>query len=333
MTRPVRFPLVPLLLLALLLTLLAAIAIGPLALSPRSLVSALLGSGAADVRTILWQVRLPRALAAALAGFALGLCGAAMQGLLRNPLAEPGVMGVSASAALAATATVYFGLAASAAWLVPVASIIGASAATLLIAGAALRLRGMATLILIGVALSALAGAVMALFVNLAPNPFSLSDLLNWTAGSVANRDAGDIAMAMPFIALGCLLLQLTRRSLGALTLGEETAHALGVNLPRLRLVIIIGTGLATGGAVALAGMIGFVGLVAPHLVRSAVGHDPARLLLPAGLVGAILLVLADIGIRLFPWGNELHLGTVAALLGAPVFAVIALRGGTVQHG
>lgn len=321
-------------LLALLLaTIIGACLLGPASLAPLDLIAAVLGDGSPVGRVILFDIRLPRAIAAALAGLALGTSGAAMQGLLRNPLAEPGVMGISASAALAATACVYFGLAGLTPWLVPLASLGGALLATALVAGAAVRLRGIASLILVGVAISALAGACMALLVNLAPNPFSLSDLINWTAGSVANRDWHDILISAPFILVGATILLSARRCLSALALGEEAAHGLGVDLFRNRMLIIIGTGLATGGAVALAGMIGFVGLIAPHMVRAAVGHDAGNVLLPAGIAGAALLVLADIAIRLFPWGNELHLGTLAALIGAPLFALIALRMGTIRHG
>lgn len=320
------------LLAALVLSISLASLIGPMPLSLGQMIAALRGEDAASA-TILFEIRLPRALAAALAGIALGASGAAMQGLLRNPLAEPGVMGVSASAATVATASIYFGLAALWPWVVPVASLGGALAATALIAGASFRLRGVASLILLGVAISALAGAVMALFVNLAPNPFSLSDLINWTAGSVANRDWSDIGLSLPFIAAGLLLLRASAPGLSALAMGEETAHGLGLNLARHRLLVIAGTGLATGGAVALAGMIGFVGLIAPHMVRAAVRHDAGMTLVPAALVGGCLLVVGDIAIRLFPWGNELHLGTLAALIGAPLFALIALRQGSVRHG
>jgi iron complex transport system permease protein len=320
--------------LAVLMVVLAmlACAFGPHAISMSDIIAAVNGANA-PAATILFDVRLPRTVAAALAGIALGASGAAMQGLLRNPLAEPGVMGVSASAATAATASVYFGLATIWPWVVPVASLGGALAATALIAGASFRLRGVASLILLGVAISALAGAVMALFVNLAPNPFSLSDLINWTAGSVANRDWSDVMLSLPFIVAGLLLLSLSARGLSAMALGEETAHGLGVDLLRHRLLVIGGTGLATGGAVALAGMIGFVGLIAPHMVRAAAGHDAGRALIPAALAGGCLLIVGDLAIRLFPWGNELHLGTLAALIGAPLFALIALRQGSVRHG
>lgn len=321
------------LLAILLIILLGSLAFGPVALSPADVATLFSDRPDPLIRTILLDVRLPRTCAAALAGLALGASGAAMQGLLRNPLAEPGVMGVSSCAALFATACVYFGFAASAPWLVPIASMAGAIFATTLIAITSMRLRGIASLILLGVALSAVAGAIMALFVNLAPNPFSLTDLLNWTAGSVANRDWGDMAISLPFIALGCALIVAAQSSLSVLALGEEAAHGLGVNLRRTRLLIVVGTGLATGGAVALAGMIGFVGLVAPYMVRAIVGHDAGRAIIPSALVGAALLMVADIGIRLFPWGNELHLGTLAALIGAPVFALIALKMGSIRHG
>lgn len=318
---------------SLLIACLASIAIGPVLLPLAGLARLLGEHGDPAIATILFDIRLPRTLAAAIAGAALGISGAAMQGLLRNPLAEPGVMGVSASAATAATAVIYFGIAPFAAWAVPIASLGGALMATAFLTLAGLRTRGIATLILIGIALSAFAGALMALFVNLAPNPFSLSDLINWTAGSVANRDTDDIAIALPFILTGCALLLSVQRPLGLLVLGEESAHALGVDLMRVRTVVVLGTGLATGGAVALAGMIGFVGLVAPHMVRAFVGHDAGRTLLPAALAGALLLVVGDVIIRVWPWGNELHLGTLAALVGAPLFLLIALKHGTIRHG
>jgi iron complex transport system permease protein len=316
----------------LLIVLLLSVISGPVPVDATRLWAGLSGSDAV-AQTILLDIRLPRAAAAMIAGMALGAGGAAIQGLLRNPLADPGVMGISACAATAATGSVYFGLAAAMPWVVPLASTAGALFATFIVALAAIRLRGVASLILLGVALSSMAGAGMALFVNLAPNPFSLSDLINWTAGSVANRDWAAIGLSLPLVILGLILIALARRSLSALTLGEEAAHALGVDLKRNRLLVVLGTGIATGGAVAIAGIVGFVGLVAPHMVRGAVNHDAGVLILPSALVGGLLLVVADMLIRLFPWGNELHLGTLAALIGAPVFALIALRVGTVRHG
>lgn len=304
----------------------AACLLGSTPLPLDRLFAALAGGGAPGDAVIVWTIRLPRALAAFLAGAALGASGAALQGLLRNPLAEPGVLGVSACATLVATVALYWGLASAFTLAMPIASIAGALAATALIAGIALRTSSVTTLILIGVGLSSFAGAAMALLLNLAPNPFTLADLINWTLGSVANRSFVEIIGAAPFLAIGLGLLLAGRRGLSALTLGEEAAAGIGLDLKRQRLLVVLGTGLATGASVALAGAIGFVGIVAPHLVRPWVGHDPGRSVLPSALLAGLLLVLADIGVRLIPTTNELRLGVVAALVGAPLFVLIAAR-------
>ena len=288
--------------------------------------TALLGRGDPADRLVVVHIRLPRAITAFVVGAALGASGAALQGLLRNPLAEPGVLGVSAMASLGATGALYYGLAALSAWVMPSAAIIGALAGTALIAFAALRTASAVTLILIGVGLSSFAGAAMNLMMNLAPNPFSLADMVNWMLGSVANRSFLDLAFAAPFLVVGIGVLFATRRGLSALTLGEEAASGVGLNLRQQRLSIVLGTGLATGGAVALAGIIGFVGIVAPHIVRPMVDHDPARSLLPSALLAGLILVLADIGVRLMPTVSELKLGVVAALIGAPAFVWIAMQ-------
>lgn len=306
----------------------AACLLGAVSLPPTRAIAALLGGGEPGDVIVVWAIRLPRALAAFVVGAALGASGAALQGLLRNPLAEPGILGVSAAAALTATLALYWGLAETFAWALPVASVAGALAATALIAAVALRTHSATTLILIGVGLSSFAGALMALLLNLAPNPFTLADMVNWTLGTVANRSFADIGLAAPFLLVGLVMLAASRRGLSALTLGEEAAAAMGLDLRRQRLAVVIGAGLATGGAVAIAGAIGFVGIVAPHLVRPIVGHDPARSLLPSALLAGVFLVLADIGVRLLPTEGELKLGVVAALVGAPVFVWIAARRG-----
>lgn len=312
---------------ALICALIAALFLGSVPMAPARIFVALTGGGEAGDAIIVWQVRFPRSLAAALVGAALGMSGAALQGLLRNPLAEPGVLGVSASAALFATVALFFGLASAGAWVLPLASTIGALAATFVVALAAIRARQVVTLILIGVGLSSFAGALMALLLNLAPNPFTLADMINWTLGTVANRSVQDIALALPFLALGGAFMLASGRGLAALALGEEAAQSMGLNLKKQRLFVIIGAGLATGGAVALAGAVGFVGIVAPHVLRPFVRHDPARLLVPSALLGAVILVAADIGVRLIPTVSELRLGVVAALIGAPVFVWIAAKG------
>ena len=250
--------------------------------------AALVGGGEPGDRLVVMQIRLPRALTAFAVGAALGTSGAALQGLLRNPLAEPGVLGISAMASLGATGTLYYGFAALSAWAMPTAAIIGAFAGTGLIAFAALRTSSAVTLILIGVGLSSFAAAAMNLMMNLAPNPFSLADMINWMLGSVANRSLLDLGFAAPFLIVGLGILFASRRGLSALTLGEEAASGIGLNLRHQRLAIVIGTGLATGAAVALAGVIGFVGIVAPHIVRPMVNHDPARSLLPSRTAGRV---------------------------------------------
>ncbi len=304
----------------------AACLLGSTPLGAGRVLSALVGAASPGDLIVVWEIRLPRALAAFGTGAALGASGAALQGLLRNPLAEPGVLGVSATASLAATFVIYYGLVGVGAFVLPVAAIAGALGATALLTAAAARVGSVVTLILVGVGLSSFAGAMMALLMNLAPNPFSLADMLDWTLGTVANRSFADLALAAPFLAAGLGLLLAARRGLSALTLGEEAASGVGVDLPRARRLVVVGAGLATGAAVSTAGAIGFVGIVAPHLVRPLVDHDPARTLVPSTLLGGAILVLADIGVRLAPTDAELRLGVVAALIGAPVFIWIAAR-------
>jgi len=312
--------------------LLTACFLGSTGMGLGRVVSALLGQGTSGDMIVVWEIRLPRALAAMVVGAALGMSGAALQGLLRNPLAEPGVLGVTASAALAATFTLYYGFAAGSVFVLPLASIAGALAATGLLAAAAIRISSVVTLILLGVGLSSFSAAAMSLLLNLAPNPFSLSDMINWLLGSVANRSYDDLMIATPFIFAGMAILLATRRGLSALTLGEEAASGVGLDLRRQRIAVVLGAGLATGAAVALAGAIGFVGIVAPHVIRPFVGHDPARSLFPSALLAGLILVLADIGVRLLPTTTELKLGVVAALIGAPAFVWIAMKRGS-NHG
>ena len=309
-----------------LISIFAACALGSTQMGFGQIMQTLLGQGETGDRLVIWQIRMPRAIAAFCVGAALGASGAALQGLLRNPLAEPGILGVSATASLTATFAIYYGIVSISAWAMPVAAILGALLATAIIALAAIKTRSVVTLILIGVGLSSFAGAAMSLLLNFAPNPFFLADMINWTLGSVANRSFADIVFALPFLSLGLGILIYARRGLSALTLGEDAASALGVNLRRQRLLIVLGAGLATGASVALAGAIGFVGIVAPHVIRPFMRHDPARTLIPSSLLAGVFLVLADIGVRLLPTQNELKLGVVAALIGAPAFIWIAMQ-------
>jgi|TARA_B110000881_G_C18550003_1_gene503497 iron complex transport system permease protein len=285
-----------------------------------------MGQGSPGDAIVLWEIRLPRAMAAYAVGAALGLSGAALQGLLRNPLAEPGVLGVSASASLFATFTLYFGFSAISSLVLPLAAIAGALVATSFLAVVALRVNSVIALILIGVGISSFSGALMTLLMNLAPNPFSLSDMINWMMGTVANRSFEDILFAAPFLILGAVLILSSGRDLSAFTLGEEAASGIGVSLTTVRMKIVFGTGFCTGAAVAIAGAVGFVGIVAPHLVRPHVDHEPSATLLPSALLGGVILVAADIFIRVAPTTAELKLGVVAALLGAPIFVWIAAQ-------
>ncbi|MCA0976821.1 iron ABC transporter permease [Qipengyuania flava] len=310
----------------LLLALLLSVTLGSVSLPIDRLLAALAFQGSEGDELVVWQIRLPRALAAAMVGAALGMSGAALQGLLRNPLAEPGILGVSATAALFATFVLYFGFATAGPLVLPLAAVAGALLATLVVALAAIRTRSVVTLILIGVGLSSFSAAIMALLMNLAPNPFSLADMVNWMLGTVDNRSFADLSFAAPFMIAGAVILLMSRRGLSALSLGDEAAEGLGLDLRRQRLAVIIGAGLATGAAVSLAGAIGFVGIVAPHLVRPFLRYDPARLLVPSALLGGLILVLADIGVRILPTDSELKLGVVASLLGAPIFIWIASR-------
>lgn len=293
--------------------------LGPASIAPGEAMGALIGDHGA-VTSIIRDIRLPRALAAWLAGACLGAAGAGLQGLLRNPLADPGVLGVSAAAALGAVLALYFNIAAFAFWVTPIAAIVFALAATTLLYVLGAGRVSTARLILIGVGLSSFCGALISLAMNLSPNPFALSDLVNWLFGTVANRSFRDLALAAPFAGAGFVMLLAAAPGLSALTLGEETAASIGANLARTRALVIIGAASLVGASVAVAGAIGFIGIVAPHLVRAAAGHNPARIILPSALLGGAVLVAADLMIRVLPFDQELKLGVAAALIGAPGF-------------
>jgi iron complex transport system permease protein len=299
---------------------------GTAPVAPAEVLAALFGQGEAATRTIVWEIRLPRAAAAFGVGTALGLSGAALQGLLQNPLAEPGVLGVSSAASLGAVCVIYFGFGAAGNLIVTGAAIgFALLAVVLLLAVTGLR-GGAVQLILTGVGLSSVCGALIALAFNLAPNPFSLSDLVNWMMGSVANRSWLDMLEVLPVWILGGALVLRAGRGLSALTLGEETALSLGMDPRATQRLVVGGTALLTGASVALAGAIGFVGIVAPHLVRPWVRHDPKAVLVPSALVGGILLMVADLLIRSLAFDPELKLGVAASLFGAPLFIWIAAR-------
>lgn len=276
--------------------------------------------------TILWELRLPRATLGLLVGGALGLSGAVLQAWLRNPLAEPGVIGVSACAGLFAASAFYSGLAATIALALPIAGIAGAAIAVAILLMAVRLGAGTVSLLLLGVAINAVAAALIALVLALSPNPFAYQEISLWLAGSIVDRDLRHLAIAAPFIVLGAVVVLGARRWLDALSLGEDAAASLGMDTRALGLRLTLGIGLMAGAATSVAGMIGFVGLVAPHLVRSHVGHRPGATMLPSMLLGASLVLGTDIIVRLLPTGYELQIGVVTALVGAP-FLVRAIHG------
>jgi iron complex transport system permease protein len=294
--------------------------------SPWESLRALVIDDGTPLPLVMREIRLPRAILGVLVGASLGLSGAAMQGLLRNPLAEPGLIGVSGMGALGAVLSIQTGLVGAFALALPTAALAGACLGAVLVFFLAGRGSGTLPLILAGVALSSLAGALTSLALNLSPNPFAASEIVFWMMGSLADRSFEHVAMAAPLMLLGCAALLTTGRSLEALTLGEDAAASMGVDLRRLRLVLVGGVAAAVGAATAVAGAVGFVGLVVPHLLRGAVGGRPARLLPASALGGAALVLAADIAVRLILPGRDLKLGVLMALIGAPVFLHLIWR-------
>ena len=280
----------------------------------------------ADLSFIFWEIRLPRALLGLFVGATLGLSGAAMQGFLRNPLAEPGVLGVTGGAAFGAVLVFYSGAASLFALALPLGGILGACISVLLLYFFAGRLANIQTLILAGVAINVLAFSGTSLALNLSRDPYAALDIVFWQLGSLADKSFPQIWLTLPFILAGWALLLWDRRALDALSLGEETAASMGIGLQSLRMRMILGTALCVGAAVAVCGSIGFVGLVVPHMLRPFVANRPGRLLGVSALGGAILLLLSDIAIRFVPVFTELKLGVVTSLVGAPFFIMLIFK-------
>jgi len=291
-----------------------------------SALTALLSGTSGTEAVIIKEIRLPRTLMGILAGASLGLSGAALQGLFRNPLADPGIIGISASAGLGAVVAIHFGIAQSFALAVPLFAMGAAAISTLILFTVALRDTSALTLILVGIGVSSLAVALTALVMNFSVNPFALNDMVLWLLGSLANRSYTDIALAGPFIVSGMALILSCGSGLRALSLGEAVAETMGVNMRGLRARVVLGSSLSVGAGVAVCGTIGFVGLVAPHIVRPFVGNDPARVLWPSALVGAIIVTLADVLVRTIPSGHEIKLGVLTSLVGAPFFLLLVVR-------
>ena len=326
MTAPRYALLIALLSLLVAALFLASLLTGPAGIGAGDSIAALFGQGEQLLVLVMREIRLPRALLGLLVGAALGMAGAVLQGFLRNPLAEPGLIGTGASAALGAVLAIQTGFAASWVLGLPLAALAGAALSVGLILLLAGPRGGTLVLILAGIAISALAGAGTSLVLNLSPNPFAANEIVFWMMGSLADRAMLHVWIAAPLIGLGAALLWTTRRALDALTLGEDSAAASGIDLVRLRLVLVAGVAALIGGATAVAGSIGFVGLVVPHLLRRAVGASPSRLVAASALGGAAMVLAADIAVRLLMPGRDLKLGVLTALIGAPLFLHLILK-------
>jgi iron complex transport system permease protein len=273
---------------------------------------------------ILTELRLPRTLLAAILGAGLGTAGAAMQGYLRNPLADPGLFGIAPTAALGAVLSLFLGLGGG--WALPLFALVGAGAAMALLGLIAGREGGVALFTLAGLMLASLAGALLSLLISLAPSPFAMSEIVTWLMGALTDRSWREVWIALPLTLAGIAVLALAARGLDALTLGDAAARSLGLDPRRLQWLIVLGIGLTVGASVAVAGIIGFVGLIVPHLVRPFTDRRPSSLLLPSALTGALLVVVADAACRILPTTGELRLGIALSLAGAPFFGWLLLR-------
>jgi iron complex transport system permease protein len=302
-----------------------SLTVGPAHLAFSQVLSAF-GHGDPTIRSIVLELRLPRAILALLIGAILGVAGAALQALLQNPLAEPSLLGASNGAALGGVIALYFGFAGLSPLALPAMAICGALLALVALMLLAGRTEGALGLILAGVTVSALAGAGIALALNRSSNPFAIMEITFWLMGSLEDRSFDHVWIALPTTLIGLALLGWNARALDALVLGEEGARGLGVNLAAVRKRLVLGIAIGVGGAVAVAGAVGFVGLIAPHMVRPFTDGRPSRLLVPSALAGAVLVSAADILVRLIPGENELRLGVVTAFIGAPFFLVYLFK-------
>jgi iron complex transport system permease protein len=323
----ISFPVLILVLATLVsVTFIFSLSMGNASISVVQAVKDLLSSSASLHQTVVWEIRLPRVILALFVGATLGVAGAAMQGLLRNPLAEPGILGVSSGAALGAVIVLYFGLSAAAWYWLPCAAILGAFIALVLVYLLAGFRSTVLSLILAGVAINAIAGGMIAVALNFAPSLYAMQEIVFWLMGSLSNRNIQHVYISAPFMVVGWILLFSRYRFLNALSLGEETASSLGFNPQRENALLLIGLALCVGGAVAVSGSIGFVGLVVPHLMRPFVGYSPGRLLLASALGGALLVLGADILVRQIDVARELKLGVVTSLLGGPFFLMLIMK-------
>ena len=307
---------------ALLIVFFISLWIGPIDLDPAQVISH--SKGSMPHALIFWEIRFPRSVLAVLAGATLGLAGAVMQGYLRNPLASPGLLGNASGAALFSVVLLYFGI--NSAILLPIAGMLGSFVALMLVLLMAGNHASITVLILAGVAINSVCAAAMALLLNLAPSPWAVRDLYLWMQGSLSNASSTDLKiMIIPLLA-GWLLLLRHNRSLDALTFGEDTAVSMGVDIQKLRITIVLGLSLAIGAVIPVTGIIGFIGLIVPHILRPVTGYLPSRLLIPSALAGAILLLIADLFVRTLSTGQELRIGVLTSIIGGPFFIALIIK-------
>lgn len=311
-------------------TLLVAIWLGVSVGSVKVPINILWGTGADEIASnIVWKIRMPRVVLAGLVGASLAIAGAAFQGLLKNPLADPYTLGVSSGASVGAVATLFFGISVPflGIFTLPVFSMIGAFLTMFLVISFAKlvdRAMKMETIILTGIIFSSFLGSVISLMIALTGE--ELRQIIGWLLGSVSMRGWSFVQMALPFIVIGSLLLIMNRRELNAMLFGEDRAQHLGVNVKRRKLMILIGGSMLTGTAVAVSGTIGFVGLVVPHITRLLFGSDNRHVLPLSFINGASLLIVCDLVSRTIISPTELPIGVITAFIGAPVFAFIFFR-------
>ncbi len=295
-------------------------------MSVMDVINALFGGASEPVTIIVRELRLPRVILGIVIGAAMGVSGAALQGVLRNPLADPGVVGVSASAALGAVIAIHLGLVAIWPLSISIFAMAGALAATAILFIISARDSSVLMLILVGIGISSLAMAAISLVMNMADNPMSIRDMIMWMLGSLENRTVTDLLLAVPFIIIGWLMMINIGQGLNALSVGEDTAQTMGIDIKSLKLRVVVGSAISVGAAVAVCGSIGFVGLVVPHMVRALITNEPGRILIPSALLGGLLLTLADVVTRMPILSTDLRLGVVTSLIGAPAFLYIIYK-------
>ncbi len=303
-----------------------SLTIGPAGVGMGASLAALVSGDDGALTLVMREIRLPRAILGLMIGATLGLSGAVLQGYLRNPLAEPGLLGISASASLGAVLAIYTGFSLVFPLALPLAALVGALTAVLIVRALAGAAGGALTVILAGVAVSAFAGAMTSLALNLSPNPFAAMEIVFWMLGSLADRSMVHVWIAAPFMLVGWAMLLSLARPLDALTLGSEAASTLGFDMNRVRFLAVFGTAVSVGAATAVAGAIGFVGLVVPHVLRPLVGSRPSRLLPASALGGAAMLLAADVAVRVVAPDRDLKLGVLTAVVGAPFFLWLVYR-------